>query len=337
MTTLTVDELAPIPVATITSTGAVITGSCLANNPRGTDPYIYALFPVNTGTYKTASFWRYTRRTNAWQICAAPSGIGGNAYFSANELIYDVSRDCLWLIHPLSASPFVAIQRYTPSTDTWATMAQAGGDFAAAGVAAQWSNELVACHPCPALNIAASDDFIYVAGNGATTFYRYTISTDAVDTRAALGTALAPNTTNSGAMLWHPGRNLVYCFMANAGQIDSYNIGTNTWTASVAYTPTLEVAGEACLDPRTLTAASGRILVVDQAHTDSGMVVGGRIYSVSPALDSQAVGTLNLFDSAWGYGHGTVAYVEDGRYYVVSRKHGQKTNASWSFQQVQVA
>ncbi len=203
-----VDVLTSLPVASMS-------GACFASDIRGTDRYIYYFAPSST---LAATFWRYDTYANSWTQLASPSTIGGNARFGTGcALVYDSSGASgtvgimgdppnVWLFHPHAAAPWAQLQYYYAGGDAWTTVAQMGGAFDAGGLggaalAAQWSGDAAITHTCSALNSVVNDNYLYITGNNAAFFYRYSISADAV--AAMIGHGIFPPGAGT-SLAWIP-------------------------------------------------------------------------------------------------------------------------------------
>jgi len=250
-----VELLTSLPVATSA-------GACFTSDLRGNGQYIYYFVPTAAAT---AQFWRYDVFANTWQQLANPGTFTGTARFVAGcALRYDASTSVplglpagpsIWLFHPDSVVPFAEFQCYNIVSNTWANASQAGGAFNAGGLgaaalAAQWTTDAALAHPCTALNPTVSDDFIYLTGNAATFFYRYTISTGTVAAMFA-HVAAGPGCT----LAWLPSNpDRIFYQRGNATNTwEYYGIIANNWIAVVPV-------------PNTETYTTGTTMIGDVAR-----------------------------------------------------------------------
>jgi len=230
--------LANVPV----TTGA---GACIAGDPQGLldFPYLYYIIPAGNA----ATFWRFDMRTGAWQQLASPAVGANNVYGAGCALLVDGSAPTpfgggtanVWLFHPFGVAPWANLQFYNAATDVWTAASQAGGSFAAAGLAAQWVSDAALAHPCTSLNVtvpasavapaAVADDYLVVGGNAATAFYRYTISTGTVTALAVHGGATSTGT----ALAWLPARQDRIYYIRGGGNttMEYYSVAGNSWNA----------------------------------------------------------------------------------------------------------
>jgi hypothetical protein len=204
----------PVPVSA---------GICMANDLRKTDRYIYYLT-----TYIT--FYRYDTISNTFQRLAdAPGGTAG----LSNAMIYDPSYGTaggVWaFISNGSVAPVFCV--YDVATNTW-TNRSVTNLGATMGVSTSMT------HTCSTYNAAGNDDYIYLIGNNATIFYRYTISTNSWTTMT-----VCLSTSATGCQLhWTPVWNTDYIVRMRGGAtatLDYYSIVGNSW-ASLVYVPATE-------------------------------------------------------------------------------------------------
>jgi hypothetical protein len=197
-------------------------GVCMATDPRGASRYIYIF-------YSSSSFWRYDIYTDTYQQLASPGALGssGTAGGTGTCMRYDTSKGYVWLL--LGATTTVGFGYYNIATDTWTTSTSPTG-------ASSYDYQLV--HTDSTVNAAGNDDYLYLAGNGATTFKRYSISGNAWTTLTAM-----PATPGNGCMgFWGYTQdpNLLYFFRGNAtSTLYTYSISAGTW-ATPTIRPTIE-------------------------------------------------------------------------------------------------
>jgi hypothetical protein len=196
--------------------GAAATPGILVNDKRGTDRYIYYLFSAT-------SFWRYDTYANTYQQLASPPGGTTGA---GTCLIYDPSNAYVWaLISNGTLAP--TWQYYDIAANTWTARS-------VVNLPATFGTDAALSHPCTTYGAAASDDFIYLIGNNAATFYRYTIS---ANTWVASPTTIANCNSTSGvgcALIWTPGydvNRIVRMRGTATATFEYYSISANTWNA----------------------------------------------------------------------------------------------------------
>jgi len=253
-----VELLTNLPVATSA-------GACFTSDLRGNGQYIYYFAPTAAAM---AQFWRYDVFANTWQQLASPGTFGGTARFVAGcALQFDASASVpfggaagpnIWLFHPDSAAPWAEFQIYNIALNTWVNASQAGGAFTAGGLgaaalAAQWTTDAAIVHPCTALDPAVSDDFIYLTGNAAVSFYRYAISTGTVAAMTNRGVLAGAGCT----LAWIPASH-DRLYSQDGGATNGWNTYTivgNNWALGLA-NPI----------PNTETYTTGTALIGDVAR-----------------------------------------------------------------------
>ena len=212
------DTLAPLPAASAA-------GACMCADERGTGRYIYVLLSLT-------SFWRYDSWTNAWNQLTSPPA--GGAFAAGTCMVYDPSRNYVWLLVPKVGANWACFYSYNCATDVWS--ADLG---APAGLAAQWGTDGAMTHTCTTYNAAGNDDKIYLIGNAATAIHCYTVGVG----WAALANPV-PLACGAGCgICWEWGINndklLVMRGTATATFYDMV-ISTNTWSAALAITGNVE-------------------------------------------------------------------------------------------------
>jgi len=306
-----VDLLSPIPIDSHL-------GTCMTADPNSVNPNIYCLFPAVGGA--TAQFWSYNTDTNGW-FRLTDATAGGNRVYTITCLCFDYSGGVIWLGTAATAAPWAQILRYTIATDTWAVMAQAGGTFAAAGVAASWNTVMHIAHPCTGVGGAASDDFLYFVGNGAQPTYSYRISTDAVAALANVG----GNVVSGSFLAWF-GRTPDLLFSAYGGgaaNIRQYTIAGNAWGALALVPP--------------LTFPAGSEVWADESRTAGIVHQAGRLYDASfVAQYFRGAGTLHGTDGTQYASHGITTRVIAGKKYAYVMYHSYGAGIQGSFQRFRI-
>ncbi len=199
-------------------------GVCMVNDKRGTNRYIYLLITVT-------SFWRYDTYANTYQQLANPPG---GTVGAGTALIFDPSQGTagrIWaLISNGTAAP--TWQYYDVATNTWTSRS-------VTNLPATFGTDAALSHTCSTYNAAGNDDYIYLIGNSATVFYRYSISGNSW---IATLTAVTAAPGAGCALLWTPGWNTdrIVCIRGSAtATIYYYSILNNNWTA-ITYVPATE-------------------------------------------------------------------------------------------------
>jgi len=195
----------------------------MCTDKRGTRRFIYML-------HSQTSFWRYDVRANTWQqLASPPAGTTG----AGTALVYDPSRNWVWaLISNGSAAP--TWQYYDPTTNTWTARS-------VSGLPATFGTDASLEHTCTDYSASGNDDYIYLIGNNATTFYQYSVTSNS-------WTTLTACSSGSGAgccLLWQPGwdaNRLVRVRGSNTNTMDYYSIGTPGWTG-LTINPATETFG----------------------------------------------------------------------------------------------
>ncbi len=202
-------------------------GSCMCNDERGTDRFIYFIFSAT-------SFWRYDTVSDSWQQLASPPSF---SFGAGTAMVFDPSRGAqgyIWLFGPLSSSPFAAFAYYDIANNTWTSRA------VPSGLSAAWGTDARLVHTCSSYNTSGNDDHIYLIGNNSTTFYRYSIENNTWTTLSAL-----PASAGAGCGIhwdWGSGGNTNFLYAIRGGGsaiIYRYSISGNSWT-SITYRPSTE-------------------------------------------------------------------------------------------------
>jgi hypothetical protein len=224
--------LRPLPVISAA-------GCCQCNDPRGTDRYIYFLFSAT-------SFWRYDTYTDSWQQLPSPVSF---TFGAGTAMQFDMSRGTsgyIWLFGPSSNSPYAVWQYYDIAAGTWTSK-----DATSLSLGSAWGTDASLAHPDTTVNAGAgSDDYIYLIGNNASTFYRYSISGNSWATR----TGVTSSAAGGCHIEWVYGLNVdtIWCLRGNgAASIYEYSISGNSWS-TITYTPAIETfttGTSSCYDP----------------------------------------------------------------------------------------
>jgi len=198
-------------------------GACQVSDKRGTDRYIYFLF-------STASFWRYDTITDSWIQLASPGALGGSGTWGAGTcMVFDPSQGSagrIWLLNGYTTQ--CGFGYYDISTNAWTSRS-------VTNLPAVWGTDGAMSHTCTGYNVAGNDDYIYLIGNNATVFYRYSISGNSWSTMANALTGAA----GAGCGIhWIQSTDPDKLFVIRGGAnstIYRYSIGTPGWTTLTYY------------------------------------------------------------------------------------------------------
>jgi len=205
-------------------------GSCMCNDQRGIDRFIYFIFSAT-------SFWRYDTWSDSWQQLANPPSF---TFGAGTAMVFDPSRGSqgyIWLFGPLSSSPFAVFAYYDIASNTWTSRA------APSGLGSAWGTDAALIHTCINYSSSGNDDYIYLIGNNATAFYRYSITDNSWTTLASL-----PASIGAGCGIywdWGTGGNPNFLYAIRGGgstAIYRYSISGNSWT-TLSYFPAVETFG----------------------------------------------------------------------------------------------
>ena len=177
------------------------------------------------------SFWRYDTVANSWQQLANPPG---GTVGAGTTLTYDPSAGTagkVWaLISNGTAAP--TFQVYDCALNTWTARS-------VTNLPATFGTDAVLTHTCSTYDVAGNDDYIYLIGNNATVFYRYSISGNSwISTLTAVTAAPGAGC----ALIWTPGwnTNRIVCIRGGAtATVYYYQITENNWTP-ITYIPATE-------------------------------------------------------------------------------------------------
>jgi len=193
-------------------------GSCMCNDERGTNRFIYFIFSAT-------SFWRYDIWSDSWQQLANPPSF---TFAAGTAMVFDPSKGTqgyIWLFGPSSSSPYAVFSYYDIATNTWTSRA------APSGLAAQWGTDAALVHTDINYNASGNDDYIYLIGNASTYLYRYSISGNNWTTLATI-----PGSSGAGCAIhwdWGTGGNVDKLYDLRGGgtaNLYSYSISGNNWT-----------------------------------------------------------------------------------------------------------
>lgn len=206
--------LSPLPVT-------AVAGAIAISDPRGTHRFIYYFAAYN--------IWRYDTYSNTWQqLVSAPSGAVIGAGTCA---CFDPSRGSggyVWLLTGTTATWF---GYYDIAANTWTAKS-------VTGLPATFATDGDLSHPCTGYNGGGDDDSIFLIGNAATTFYKYSITGNSWVSNLATVTA-APG---AGCQLWYlpvydPAK--LVCVRGSASIAMYAYALSNSW-AGITYVPNTE-------------------------------------------------------------------------------------------------
>lgn len=222
------EVLQPLPAASAV-------GVCMCNDRRGTSRYIYLLIGAT-------SFWRYDVQANTYQQLAnPPAGTLG----AGTCLSYDPSRGYVWaLISNGTVAP--TWQYYNTATNAWTARA-------VTNLPATFGTDSSICHTCTTYDVGGNDDYLYLIGNNATPWYRYSVVGNSWTVMANAVTA-APGA--GCAIHWLPTYSTDKLVIIRGGAtatVYEYTIGVPAWATKtiVPATETFTTGTMSC--PRWLT------------------------------------------------------------------------------------
>lgn len=237
-------------------------GTCLTGDSAR---YLYFLVSA-------VSFHRYDTWADAWmQLASPPGGTVG----LGTCLQWDSVSSQLWaLITNGVAAP--TFQVYSPATNTWTTktVVNLPATFGTAGNMAMPTTG----------GGAASSDFIYLVGNNATVFYRYSISGNSWSTLTAALATMGGGCSLAFVPGYGGGGDRIVALRATASaSLYYYSITGNSWT-TIAYKPDTETFTTGTSLCKLLTGSPTPRLIITKDAT-------GKIFE----LDLNGAGTMNMF------------------------------------------
>jgi hypothetical protein len=152
-------------------------------------------------------------------------------------LCYDPSRGTagyIWLSAPLTSSPWHMFAYFDIAANAWTSRA------AVTGLGAAWGTDAAIFHTCSTYNVAGNDDYIYLIGNNATTWYRYSFTGNAW---SAMSPALPAAAGAGCAIIWPFGYNTdrLYYFRGTASaSVYHFTISSPAFSSDIAYQPKTE-------------------------------------------------------------------------------------------------
>jgi hypothetical protein len=221
------------PIAQTMSITPVATaaGTCICTDLRGTHRYIYGLFAA-------AGFYRYDVQTDSWQ--QLPSPTDAPSFVAGCSMVFDPSRGSegyVWLFSPKATASWAYFQYYDVALHTWTSRA------VPAALAVAWATSASLAHTCSTYAAGGNDDYIYLIGNGAVTWYRYSIVGNSWSSMANNLTA-APG---AGCAIWWCygySTDLLYVIRGSATTtIYTQSISAPAAWVTVSYLPAFETFG----------------------------------------------------------------------------------------------
>jgi hypothetical protein len=202
-------------------------GCCMCADERGTNRYVYILF-------STTSFWRYDIWTDSFQQLASPGALGGSGTWGAGScMVFDPSQGTsgrVWLFNGYTTQ--CGFGYFDVATNAWTSRS-------IANLTAVWGTDGAMAHTCSTYNVAGNDDYIYLIGNAATPFFRFSIAGNSWSVMAN------PITASAGAgcsLHWAFGYNAdrLYAFRGLATvTVYYFTVSTGVW-ATLTYYPNTE-------------------------------------------------------------------------------------------------
>jgi len=211
-------------------------GHCICTDERGTNRFIYIMAGI-------AAFYRYDTWTDSFELLASPGALGGSGTWGAGTcMVFDPSQGAagrIWLLNGYTTQ--CGFGYYDIATNVWTSRS-------IATLPAVWGTDGAMVHTCSTYDAAGNDDYIYLIGNGATPFYRYSIAGNSWSVMANPVTAAV----GAGCSIhWVFGYNVDRIYVLRGGAsatIYYYSIGTPGWT-TVTYVPGSETftTGSSCV------------------------------------------------------------------------------------------
>ena len=221
-----IQQMQDVPVTV--AAGACSTSCALVNNGN---QYINYLL-------NASSFWRYNVLTDTWQQLANPKG--AVSFVAGCSVVYDPNVGTMggvWLFTPKTGSPYCILQVYDIALDTWTTKA------IPSGLAVAWETAATLLVTPTQAHASGDNDAIYLAGNNATTWYKYSKSGDSW---AEIATALPAAAGAACKLIWEYGKDpnkILYIRGALTSAMYEYDLTAGTFGSALAFQPSTETYG----------------------------------------------------------------------------------------------
>jgi hypothetical protein len=210
-------------------------GHCICTDERGTNRFVYIMAGI-------AAFYRYDTWTDSFELLASPGALGGSGTWGAGTcMVFDPSQGAegrIWLLNGYTTQ--CGFGYYDIATNVWTSRS-------VATLPAIWGTDGSLVHTCSTYNVAGNDDYIYLIGNNATPFYRYSIAGNSWSVMAN-PILSAPGAGCHLCWTWGFNADKLYALRGGASySIYCYSIGTPGWT-TITYYPGSETftTGSSC-------------------------------------------------------------------------------------------
>jgi hypothetical protein len=197
---------------------ATAAGACFVTDPRGNSRYVYCMLSLTT-------FFRYDTWTDTYEQLLAPLA---GAFAAGASLVFDADNNRVWF---LSSGAVAANtwQYYDIAVNTWTTKVSTGLPTI--------GTDCMLAHTASVLG--GNGAFIYLVGNAATGFYRYSIAANTWTTMNVV-----PAATGAGVgLVWDFGNdpNDIYCWRgATTPNLYRFSIIAGTWSTALVVIPNNE-------------------------------------------------------------------------------------------------
>jgi len=297
----------PIDIVVPELPAAAGPGSFVVTDPRGDWPYVYIMLSA-TGWYQVD-----TRNWTWQQLPSPPAGLAFGAGVCA---VKDTSLARIWVVGPGTGA---GVDAWFGFFDLVSMTWNPGGapDVASlnALLGGVWGTDGALAHPCTAVAAAASDDLLYLTGNGGLPVYQFSIAGNTWTTVPPANRLVAAGAGTTLDWLWAYSVDLLFSQDGGAASMESYGITADAWAAVVPVPawPTVPGTGScAC------ASIHGEALYIRLNAT-------GQIYRFDP-LTSFVTPLCRLYgpDGTAGAGGKICAYAAAGREYVLALLHGYR-------------
>lgn len=215
-------EVAPIPTG-LSGKSVKAGGSVVAVPSTAT---VYA-----TKGYKTAEFYSYDVRTDAWTVrTPVPPGLEGKLPYTGCDLASDGNNT----IYMTKGNNSVGFWKYTIADSAWTQL-----ENVPLGI----YNKKVKAGTGLAYVIRNDSGFVYMLKGYKNEFFRYNVSKGSWETMR-----LAPVGINikydKGSFIVYDGSNYIYAHKAKYNELWRYDISRDTWTGPLTGMPLINNAGQ---------------------------------------------------------------------------------------------
>lgn len=220
-----IQQMQDVPVTV--AAGACSTGCAMVAQGN---PYIYHLLAA-------VGFYRYNVLTDSWQQLASPTGTV--SFVAGCSMAYDPNVGTMggvWLFTPKATASWCIFQVYDIATNAWTDKA------VPTGLASAWGTASTLLVTPTQAHASGDNNVIYLAGNNATTWYKYDKTEN---TWAVMGapTALPAAAGAACKLIWEYGVNpdkILYIRGTGTSAMYEYTISTDTFGSLLDYQPNTE-------------------------------------------------------------------------------------------------